>query len=447
MKQVYISIVFVFVTITANAQQWFATRMADMPEPVSNNAVVEGWANDTGYVYSFGGIDSTKLWSGIHLKSFRYNTVTDVWDTIPSLPDTLGKIAAGASWVDSIVYIIGGYHVYSNGNESSSDRVHRYDPRTNTYLPDGAPVPVPIDDHVQAVWNDSLIYVITGWSNTGNVPDVQIYDPANDQWLTGTPVPNNNTYKAFGASGTIAGNTIYYHGGAAYGFNFPGQSTSREGHINPNNPTQITWFDSPSSYVTYRAACTYVSRYYPFLMYPTVNWLGGSEVTYNYNGIAYNGSGGVNPRTGCLWNMGGGSPNYEPTLGEPLPMDLRGIAGSFMDIQGELYYYIAGGMDSNQVVSDKTLKLHYTSLFSGVNENVSTNYKLFPNPTSFQINLIFEKQENRTVRLLDVLGKEVFTTNTNELLEQIDVSSHPKGIYFIKVETDIGSQTQKIIIQ
>ena len=46
-------------------------------------------------------------------------------------------------------------------------------------MPDGADIPKAIDDQVQAVWQDSLIYVITGWSNTTNVVDVQASN--NDQ--------------------------------------------------------------------------------------------------------------------------------------------------------------------------------------------------------------------------------------------------------------------------
>ncbi|MEZ4950536.1 MAG: hypothetical protein R2784_14295 [Saprospiraceae bacterium] len=38
---------------------------------------------------------------------------------------------------------------------------------------------------------------------------------------SGTPVPNNNQYKAFGASGGIYGDTIIYIGGASIGNNFP----------------------------------------------------------------------------------------------------------------------------------------------------------------------------------------------------------------------------------
>ena len=76
---------------------WYSVEVASMPERVSNNAVIEGSINENPYVFAFGGIDSTKIWSGIHLRSFRYNVMADIWDTIPSLPDNMGKIAAAAS--------------------------------------------------------------------------------------------------------------------------------------------------------------------------------------------------------------------------------------------------------------------------------------------------------------------------------------------------------------
>ncbi|MCB0401961.1 MAG: T9SS type A sorting domain-containing protein [Flavobacteriales bacterium] len=441
MKQLIISLVILFKTATlCNAQFLVASELANLPEPVSNNAVVEGWANDTAYVYSFGGIDSTKLWSGIHLKSWRYNTITDVWDTIPSLPDTLGKIAMAASWVDSIIYIIGGYHVYANSNEASSAKVHRFDPKTNTYLPDGADIPVPIDDHVQAVWNDSLIYVITGWSNTGNVPNVQIYDPANDQWLAGTPVPNNNSYKAFGASGTIKGDTIYYHGGASNGFNFPGQSSLRMGIINPNDPTQITWsiHTGLNPQVSYRSVLLF--DYYVNALY----CLGGASKTYNYDGIAYNGSGGVNPRDSALLCDTSGTNSvyiYDNFFNiTKLPMDLRGY--------GQLPYgelIIAGGMLDNQVVSNKTYVISF--LYSGIEEQENALFTYFPNPASDQVTIQFKTSENRRIQFLDALGKELLQFTSSKTTEEINSSNYPKGLYFLRVTTEQGSSTQKIIIQ
>ena len=80
-------------------QSWVVDTMAAMPERVSNNAVVAGEMNGTTYIYSFAGIDSTRNYPGIHLRSYRYNTQTNVWSPIDPLPDTLGKIAAIASTV------------------------------------------------------------------------------------------------------------------------------------------------------------------------------------------------------------------------------------------------------------------------------------------------------------------------------------------------------------
>jgi hypothetical protein len=429
-----------YFNVKSQAIFWFTQDLADMPMPISNNAVVEGWSNNTPYIYSFGGIDSTKIWSGITKKSFRYNTFTNVWDTIPDLPNTNSVIAAGASYVDSIIYIIGGYQVLSNGNEISSNIVNRYDPRTNTYLSDGTTIPVPIDDHVQAVYNDSLIYVITGWSNSGNVPNIQIYDPLNDNWLTGTSVPNNNTFKAFGASGSIVGNTIYYHGGASTGFNFPGQSNLRIGKIDSTNPTQITWsnhtFTNPE--ITYRSIAIYENIYNNQL-----HWLGGSNTTYNYNGIAYNGTGGVNPRTDAVvfdttFNTSGIIPVATSTK---IPMDLRGVASL-----GNSYYIVAGGMLQNQKVSNKTISISIGA--SSILENInSISFKVFPNPTSNEINIVFENNEHRTIQLLDVLGNEILTVNNKKLSFQLDVSNYPKGIYLVKVTKAEETSSQKIIVQ
>ena len=222
--------------INIYSQGFTSTEMAKMPMKISNNAVTQGVLNGIQYVYSFGGIDSTKNYTGINLKSFRYNVSTNSWDTIPDLPDTRGKIASGASTIDSVIYIIGGYHVSFGGNEVSSNKVHRFNINTNTYLSDATAIPIAIDDHVQAVWKDSLIYVITGWSNSGNVPNVQIYNPISDSWTVGTSTPNNNIYKSFGASGTIVGNTIYYFGGASMGGSFPIQNNLRILWL-PHNPT------------------------------------------------------------------------------------------------------------------------------------------------------------------------------------------------------------------
>lgn len=327
------------------AQVFTTTAKADMPMPISNNAVVAAKSAGTDYVYSFGGITSGKTHEDIVTDSYRYNTNTDSWESIPSLPDD-PKIASGASVVKNMIYVIGGYHVAANGTEVSSDKIHRFDPETNTYLEDGAPIPVPIDDQVQAVWRDSLIYVVTGWSQDINVIDVQIYNPTTDEWLEGTSLPTSHNFRSFGSSGVILNDTIYYFGGARIAANFPVQANFRKGAINPDNPTEIEWTQSVINpdFVGYRMAATVYDQ--------KVFWIGGAEVTYNYDGIAYDGSGGVSPANRAIV--------YDSETGEmssydmPYPMDLRGIA----DVS-DSKKYLVGGMSNNQMVSAACWELNY----------------------------------------------------------------------------------------
>ncbi len=323
------------------------TQVGTLPEAVSNNAVVEGFINNIPYLFSFGGIDDTKEYAGIHLRSYRYNIQTTTTDQLPDLPDTLGKIASAASRIGNMIYISGGYHVLSDGSEITSGKMHRYDIANNIFLEDAPDIPIPTDDHVQAVWNDQLIYLITGWSQTANIPNVQIYDPIQNTWLSGTSVPGND-YRSFGASGTIVGNTIYYFGGASSNNGFGIQNQVRIGTIAPDNPTQITWnIITPDAIIHgYRMAATTVHN--------ELHWVGGSTNTYNFNGIAYDGSGGVSRSQRDLYTKTD-IIEWQENTAIQLPMDLRGIANI-----SETVKYLAGGMGANQTVSNAIYKLEWS---------------------------------------------------------------------------------------
>jgi len=268
-------------------KNWIISPVKNLPIRTSNQAVSEGFINNRPYLYSFGGLDSTKLYSGIHQRSFRFDIKENIWEEISSLPDSLGKIANAASRINDTIYIVGGYHVFKDGTERSSNKIHRFDIKQNKFIKDGKSIPVPIDDHVQVVWRNKFIYIVTGWSDTENVPNVQIYDPKKNTWFEGTSVPNNHIYKSFGASGAIVGDTIYYFGGASMGKNYPIQNYLRKGVINPHDPSKISWtYEVIDSLLNgYRMASINIDNI-PY-------WIGGSTNTYNYNGIAYDKSGGV----------------------------------------------------------------------------------------------------------------------------------------------------------
>jgi Secretion system C-terminal sorting domain len=419
----------------AIAQTWRIAEEITMPEAVTNAANTEGPVGDSACVYVFGGLDSTKLYSGIHRRSYRYNTVSKQWLRLPDLPDTLGKIAAAASFVKGKIYHIGGYHVYANSDEKSSNRVHRFDCQANTYINDGKSVPIPIDDHVQAVWRDSLIYIISGWSNVGNVANVQIYNPATDTWLMGNPTPNTNTYKSFGASGVVFKDTIFYLGGASMGSNFPAQTVLRKGIINPANPTEITW-SSQTIDKGYRSAATIVNN--------QICWLGGSEVTYNYNGVAYNGSGGVPPlKRSLCYNPSNGIVTADTNI--IFPMDLRGIA-----VVNDSTRYIAGGMEAGQKVGKKLLKIVRTNKTTATKEApqyfLKKAFDIFPNPST---DTVFVRKKEATleeyvVRVFDLNGRLILSLKENS---DCQFSILRAGIYVVEISNrGQFAQSQQIMI-
>lgn len=410
---------------TAAWAQLTVDEIGQLPVRLANNAVCEGFDGDTAYLFSFGGIDSTKKYSGIHRKCYRVNLMTNKAQRIPNLPDDRGKIASAASRIGDIIYITGGYYVYPTGREESSSKIHRYQISANEFLSDGSPIPIATDDHVQAVWRDSLIYVITGWKDSKNIPNVQIYDPVNDGWQVGSPVPNTSEYTSFGASGVIIEDTIYYFGGAASIQSFPIQSELRKGVIDPKDPTKIEWsIAKEGPMVGYRMAATTVDG--------IPHWVGGSEQTYNFDGIAYKDGVGVEPAGRDLWLTK--DKRWEMNRNNALPMDLRGIA------KRDAYnQYIAGGMLKDQQVTNKVLHLQWDA--NSIDERQRASIvTVFPNPFENGISVRCPFQPERIV-LWSMNGRSLKEIHHPSTDLYISLGNYPLGTYFLQV---VGKETSSI---
>ena len=431
LRNTFFSLSFFLPFLIQAQPDWIWTELDTMPFKTSNNAVASAEVNGVPYVYSFAGIDTSKVWSGVHLKAARYDTQTGIWEQIADVPDTLGKIAAAASEVNGIIYVIGGYHVF-NGSpyELSSNKVHRYDAQNNIWLSDGADIPVPIDDQVQMVWRDSLIIVVTGWSNSTNVDEVQIYDPANDVWTMATPVPNNSQFKVFGASGSIVGDTIYYYGGATVGFNFPAQKRLRKGVIDPTDPTNITWSQPSTSPGDngYRNASISVGS--------EVFWIGGSGTSYNFDGVAYNGSGGVEPLTRIL-SYNSITQQWDEGLGSPYGvMDLRQAAQIAPN-----EFVIAGCMMSGQEVTNRVFHLKYIGTTSIAENTKGMIVSIHPNPSNGQFYLDVDRIDLPVqLKVFNVLGELVHEQKIYDPISWLDLSDLKKNAYQLKLYSE-GSVT------
>ncbi len=83
------------------------------------------------------------------------------------------------------------------------------------------------------------------------------------------------------------------------------------------------------------------------------------------------------------------------------------------------------------------------------NAFVDSGIEIYPNPTANEINIQFSENQNvENISIYDVLGKEVFTKKIDA--SESKVILHPnlsKGIYFLKIGSDKGELSKKIIIE
>lgn len=311
-------------------------RGPDLPQPITNNAVAAVEIDGVTSVFTFLGLDSTKVWSGVTDVAYRWDVGDSAWTEIAPVPGP-GRLASTAQVVDGRIYVIGGYTVAEDGSERSLPDVAIYDPVRATWSR-GADIPVPTDDAVAGVWNRTQIVLVSGWHDTGNVADVQLYDPGTNGWSAATAIPGE---PVFGHTGAVVGDRIIYADGTAVTEvrpRFRIERASWSGTIDRSEPSRITWVElaphpGPPLYRSAGGTARGLALF-----------LGGSENPYNYDGIGYDGSPSepvgqflaYDPDAGAWHSL---VPPTDPT------MDHRNLA-----IAGERVFLV-GGMGPGQVVS------------------------------------------------------------------------------------------------
>lgn len=246
--------------------------------------------------------------------------------------------------------------------------------------------------------------------------------------MSSTFLPNEVSYLSFGASGNFVNDTIYYYGGARSEGSFGIQNGLRKGVINPDDLTEIEWSISiPDANLNgYQMASTTIGD--------EVHWIGGSNNTYNFDGIAYDGSGGVPPSNQVI-SLNTTTNTFTRVLYEDLPMDLRGIA----EFSGTVKY-IAGGMLSNQTVSDKVLKLEWQNESTGADYKPADNLEIsiYPNPTSDSINILY--QGRGTIESYTLYDFHVQVIQFGGIKNNVSVKDLPNGVYHLELKLETGKK-------
>ena len=206
-------------------------------------------------IYAIGGYDNEHPGTPT-AKNEVYDPATDTWANKAEMPTARGKICANA--VNGQIYVMGGFEMTRPLYVEESKKNEVYDPTTNTWalkaeMPYAAvhsssvvvgdqiyvlTSPIQIYDTETDSWSlgssppkvqsgadavtvldtqgCELIYIIGGEDPSGGLTFfdlVQIYDPQNDVWDLGEPMPTPRVALAV----AVLNNQIYALGGVTYG--------------------------------------------------------------------------------------------------------------------------------------------------------------------------------------------------------------------------------------
>lgn len=308
-----------------------------LPAPTTNNAVAAVETSGGVEVYSFLGLGPGKTHADVTNRAFRWRVGEDAWEEIDPVPGP-GRLASTAQVVKGRIYLLGGYTVAADGTERSVPDVNVYDPETRAWTR-GADMPVPVDDAVAGVWRDSLIVVVSGWHDDGNVANVQLYDPAADHWYSAGRIPGT---PVFGHTGAVVGDAVTYIDGVRTVDGAPRytmEAASWAGALDPVDPTRIEWTRLPPhpGPALYRAAGGVVGLLAVFV--------GGTDNPYNYDGVGYDGRPSDPIRQVLAYAAATGE--WHRLAAPPVAtMDHRNLGSAGGQV------FLVGGMEAGQQVTD-----------------------------------------------------------------------------------------------
>lgn len=103
---------------------------------------------------------------------------------------------------------------------------------------------------------------------------------------------------------------------------------------------------------------------------------------------------------------------------------------------------IASPCTSNVVLMDVTGAVGLSSLMSKL------EFEMVPNPAHEIVNikLLLLNGEQATITIENMLGQEIYSTQTTQQLSQLNVSTFVPGIYFVRVQKGNAYSVKRLIV-
>jgi hypothetical protein len=150
-------------------------------------------------------------------------------------------------------------------------------------------------------------------------------------------------------------------------------------------------------------------------------------------------------------NFAGGSSSFDQNTGTFLLVGIENNNVSKMiAFNTNSNTYVTGFVPENvsEIVCDNSIfaKNRYGAL--GIEQEASSNFKLYPNPVSEVLSIESKTDEPTDIQIFNSLGVLVFTQTSNASSEiNLNLSSFPKGVYIVNLTTENQTKSEKIVVQ
>jgi N-acetylneuraminic acid mutarotase len=392
--------------------------------------------NDSAWVYIMGGLLDGSI---ITSNCYRYNVLSDTWESIAPLSDGPIWISAGAR-LGNKIYNIGGTNALALNNAQT--RVQVYDVSTGTWST-AAPLIYGRTFHAVCSYQDSLIYVAGGWGYPGGLAynDVYLYNAISNTWRQASSM---NEARAGGVL-AVSGDTLVYVCGGPNWTNPSAKNIVYRGVIRQTNRALIIWDTLGAVYPPGARNSIYGA-----------SW--GSK------GIIVSGGYTVSSP-----NYGNECYVYSPGLNQwtQMPNLLSGRTdhGAASVKKGNVWKFInAAGTNNRSGASLTTVNiltdtiLPITSI-NQISNKIPETFKLgqnYPNPFNPVTKFNFEVPDgfaNKDIKILlhDVTGRLISVLsngryNPGRYEVQFNGTYFPSGIYFYTLSTDNIKVTRTMML-
>ena len=135
----------------------------------------------------------------------------------------------------------------------------------------------------------------------------------------------------------------------------------------------------------------------------------------------------------------------EGYLGQNSHTEFFGV-GNSTNIDYVKVTWLSGVVDIlNDVNPNQTITI-IEGVGLSVDDVAENRFNIYPNPNKGVFNIKSNLNQDYALVIFDVFGRQVYTNNYTNSLNQVDVRNLSQGVYFINVSSDGKEFTQKIVI-